>query len=44
MFATGVTMGLAEWIIDNTCLFLLIFDVKLKWASKKVKVENSFLP
>ena len=20
MFATGVTMGLAEWIIDDTCL------------------------
>ena len=20
MFATGETMGLAEWIIDNTCL------------------------
>ena len=20
MFATGLTMGLAEWIIDDTCL------------------------
>ena len=23
MFATGVTMGLAEWIIDDTCLVLI---------------------
>ena len=21
MFATGVTMGLSEWIIDDTCLY-----------------------
>ena len=25
MFATGVTMGLAEWIIDDTCLVELFF-------------------
>ena len=30
MYATGVTMGLAEWIIDDTCLvaiynFLIAF-------------------
>ena len=25
MFATGVTMGLAEWIIDDTCLVLSMF-------------------
>ena len=25
MFATGVTMGLAEWIIDNTCLVYFLF-------------------
>ena len=25
MFATGVTMGLAEWIIDDTCLVFIIF-------------------
>ena len=25
MFATGVTMGLAEWIIDDTCLVLGFF-------------------
>ena len=33
MFATGVTMGLAEWIIDDTCLvfavFLLIVEIYL---------------
>ena len=26
MFATGVTMGLAEWIIDDTCLVCVIFE------------------
>ena len=28
MFATGVTMGLAEWFIDDTCLvgFILIHE------------------
>ena len=25
MFATGVTMGLAEWIIDDICLVILYF-------------------
>ena len=25
MFATSVTMGLAEWIIDDTCLVILYF-------------------
>ena len=25
MVATGVTMGLAEWIIDDTCLVILYF-------------------
>ena len=23
MFAAGVTMGLAEWIIDDTCLVII---------------------
>ena len=26
MFATGVTMGLAEWIFDDTCLVVPIFE------------------
>ena len=26
MFATGVTMGLAEWIIDDTCLLSCCFE------------------
>ena len=35
MFATGETVGLAEWIIDDTCLvllafFLFLFKVRLK--------------
>ena len=25
MFATGVTMSLAEWIIDDTCLVITLF-------------------
>ena len=25
MFATAVTMGLAEWIIDDTCLVFPLF-------------------
>ena len=29
MFATGVTMGLAEWIIDDTCFVLFLFFSKL---------------
>ena len=28
MFATGVTMGLAEWFIDDTCLVFLTFAEK----------------
>ena len=28
MFASGVTMGLAEWIIDDTCLVLYIIEQK----------------
>ena len=35
MFATGVTMGLAEWIIDDTCLVFVIqwslFSFEAKW-------------
>ena len=28
MFATGVTMGLAEWIIDDTCLVYIKLERK----------------
>ena len=28
MFATGVTMGLAEWIIDDTCLVYFAFCIE----------------
>ena len=27
MFATGETVGLAEWIIDETCLVIIILDI-----------------
>ena len=30
MFATGMTMGLAEWIIDDTCLVENGFSMQLK--------------
>ena len=29
MFATGVTMGLAEWIIDDTCIATSMFAQKV---------------
>ena len=28
MFATGVTVGLAEWIIDDTCLVFIYSCIK----------------
>ena len=30
MFATGETVSLAEWIIDDTCLVLLVLELSLK--------------
>ena len=30
MFATGVTRGLAEWIIDDTCLDVSIFKKNIQ--------------
>ena len=35
MFATGVTMGLAEWIIDDTCLVPII----IKQLQKSAKLQ-----
>ena len=32
MFATGVTMGVAEWIIDNTCLVGFVLQDFEKWG------------
>ena len=29
MFATGVTMGLAEWIIDDTCPVFIIYNLNI---------------
>ena len=31
MFTTGVIMGLAEWIIDDTCLVENGFSMQLKF-------------
>ena len=28
MFATGETVGLAEWIIDDTCLVSIILSIE----------------
>ena len=33
MFATGVTMGLAEWIIDDTCLVNICFNIIFSQAN-----------
>ena len=50
MFATAVTMGLAEWIIDDTCLVfsIIIYYEKTKqgtrWSKNdifQVKFNNS---
>ena len=30
MFPTGETVGLAEWIIDDTCLVHFIFERQMK--------------
>ena len=36
MFATGVTMGLAEWIIDDTCLVPIAFP-PIRFSAEDVK-------
>ena len=30
MFATGVTMGLAEWIIDDTCIVMIVLELRFQ--------------
>ena len=37
MFTTGETLGLAEWIIDDTCLVIVILDRSLFYTSKRAK-------
>ena len=32
MFGTGVTLGLAEWIIDDTCLVIVSFQIHIDAA------------
>ena len=37
MFATGETVGLAKWIIDDTCLALTQISLRI-WAQMKTKL------
>ena len=39
MFATGVTMGLAEWIIDDTCLVTRICFACLDFEKSR-RIDN----
>ena len=40
MFATGETLGLAEWIIDDTCLvFFTFLGQIMKFTSPRASVE-----
>ena len=46
MFATGVTMGLAEWIIDDTCLVVfvsLVMSMRIPKMFGLVNLSNLFL-
>ena len=36
MFATGVTMGLAEWIIEDTCL---VYSISFKKYSLSLCIK-----
>ena len=40
MFATGETVGLAEWIIDDTCLVIIIFPDFIKSPEKSNHVKD----
>ena len=40
MFATGVTMGLAEWIIDDTCLVKLSLKEEKEARSLEMRSER----
>ena len=37
MLATGETVGLAEWIIDDTCLVPTFFAEEIEWIIKSAK-------
>ena len=43
MFATGKTVGLAEWIIDDTCLSSYCFPPCLKTNKEKLAVGICFM-
>ena len=45
MFATGVTIFLAEWIIDDTCLVFFSFDdcaLTVTFLVMNIKITLSF--
>ena len=41
MFATGVTLGLAEWIIDDTCLVSFMFKDQQRKRINSAKIDVS---
>ena len=41
MFTTGETVGLAEWIIDDTCLVLIDFEL-LSCQFKSSELSSKF--
>ena len=43
MFATGMTMGLAEWITDDTCLVLIILQLILHLMMSGTSIQTQVL-
>ena len=41
MFATGETVGLAEWIIDDTCLVRVMYNTN--WLSGSLMTRVIFI-
>ena len=44
MFATGETVGLAEWIIDDTCLFSILYHEEVFLGKISLGRAQTFLP
>ena len=43
MFATGETAGLVKWIIDDTCLVYITFEVTIICITSNVFNETLFI-
>ena len=41
MFATGVTVGMAEWIIDDTCLVKIYFSLSRSYVHTSEFGDNA---